>query len=141
MTSIVKADRIRKTLTANDLGMTGSHQAGIHVPKSLATFFPELPARALNPDVWISVAASSTRARCRFIHYNNALVAQGTRDEYRLTHVGALLRTSGAATGDSLELTRIGPSSYEFRLVERDSDDEPLLLRTTGRWRVVRLAG
>ena len=48
-------DRLRKHLTANDLGVTGSHQAGIHVPKDMAGFFPQLERGRVNPDAWLSV--------------------------------------------------------------------------------------
>ena len=41
--------RVQKTLSPNDMGDTRSHQAGIHVPKSLVHFFPALNESALNP--------------------------------------------------------------------------------------------
>ena len=44
-------DKFYKELTANDLGKTGSHQAGIAIPKNKHLFFGLLDETKLNPDV------------------------------------------------------------------------------------------
>lgn len=130
--------RLRKTLTANDVGMTGSHQAGIHVPKSLLTYFPQLDRTMLNPDCWLVVNVAGETHRWRFIHYNNAVVGVGTRDEYRLTHVTSSMRSLGASVGDVLELARSGPLSYSCRLVSVSRDSTVLVLSSEGAWCLVR---
>ena len=131
--------RLRKTLTANDVGTTGSHQAGIHVPKSLISYFPQLHRTVLNPDCWLTVESAGERDRWRFIHYNNAVVGAGTRDEYRLTHTTSALRRLAAGTGDVLELARSGPNAYFCHLVTSERDEDMLVLSSDGAWRVVRL--
>jgi hypothetical protein len=131
-------ERLRKALTRNDVGSTGSHQAGIHVPKSFTAFFPVLDQTMLNPDRWLSVQVGAATHRWRFIHYNNAVVGHGTRDEYRLTHVHSALQSLRAHAGDILELTRIDVSSLSARLVSQATDGESVLvLQTAGRWRLV----
>ncbi len=66
--------RIRKVLTANDLGTTGSHQAGIHIPKSVREHFPSLDDSTLNPDRWIEIhLPDGAIQNTRFVHYNNKL--------------------------------------------------------------------
>lgn len=131
--------RLRKTLTANDVGATGSHQAGIHVPKSLLTYFPQLDSAVLNPDCWLAVDVAGETHRWRFIHYNNAVVGAGTRDEYRLTHITSSMRRLGASRGDVLELARSGPKSYSCFLVTAKRDVGVLVLSSDGPWRLVRL--
>ena len=47
-----------KTLTANDTGETGAHQAGIHIPKSqteLLALLPYLNPMRKNPDAWLEM--------------------------------------------------------------------------------------
>lgn len=133
-----------KRLSETDLGTNGSHQAGFHVPKAAVTFFPPLNESELNPDVWLGVMITDTgaRERWRYIHYNNGVVADGTRDEYRVTHCAGYLRTVRATPGDDLEL-RISPS--ELRLSVRIARPRPevndgiLRLDRAGAWRSVRL--
>ncbi|MCZ8163799.1 MAG: hypothetical protein O9315_17505 [Beijerinckiaceae bacterium] len=96
-----------KILSANDIGATGGHQAGILVPKgdlALLAFFPPLDAQIQNPDAWIEVEDENGRVwSLRYIYYNNKLHAEnGTRNEYRLTHLTRYLREAGAKVGDSL---------------------------------------
>lgn len=131
-------ERLRKALTRNDVGSTGSHQAGIHVPKGFVAFFPALDETMLNPDRWLSVRVGGATHRWRFIHYNNAVVGRGTRDEYRLTHVHSSLQSLGASAGDILELTPLEASSLSARLVFQAPEDESVLvLQTAGNWRLV----
>ena len=131
--------RLRKTLTANDVGHTGSHQAGIHVPKLLVEYFPLLDASQLNPDTWLEIASRESTHHWRFIYYNNAVVGQGTRDEYRLTHVTGFLREATARPGDVLELTRIGARSYAGQVMSGEDESGVLTLSIEGPWRVVRI--
>jgi Restriction endonuclease EcoRII, N-terminal len=130
---------LRKLLTDNDLGATGSHQAGVHVPKGLAKYFPTLEEAELNPDVWLQVRHVGGTSRWRFIHYNNGVVGSGTRDEFRLTHVTEFLGAAGALAGDTLELTRTGPISYDARVASQDARNDSLVLSVAGGWRVVQL--
>ena len=87
---------LRKALTPNDLGLTGSHQVGIHVPKLLAPLMPALDLRLENPDCWLEVESSVGQWQWRYIYYNKKLFGTGTRDEYRLLHTTAFIHKSRA---------------------------------------------
>jgi hypothetical protein len=127
---------LQKTLTANDLGLTGSHQAGIHVPRGLADFFPTLDRAALNPSVWLEVLGSRRSWRWRWIYYNNAVIANGTRDEFRLTRTTAYIRDAQADVGDILELAHVDGAIYQATL-QKNARSGVLVLRTDGTWRSV----
>jgi hypothetical protein len=47
-------------------------------------------------------------AEFRFVHYNNKIVEWGTRDEYRLTRMTAVLRDLNARVGDVLIFSKDG---------------------------------
>ena len=97
--------KLIKVLTKNDLGQTGSHQAGFHVPKSLIGYLPALDEATLNPDCWLVVTCENAgNASWRYVHYNNKIVSGGTRDEYRVTHTTSALRLMRAEPGDELIL-------------------------------------
>lgn len=109
-----------KTLSANDLGETGSHQAGIHVPKTnkdLLLFFPHMDSLMCNPDVWIVAEDETGREwKLRYVYYNNRLHSPtGTRNEYRLTHVRGYLHSVRAKVGDLLIFSR-AQSSFRYRI-------------------------
>lgn len=132
-----------KVLTANDTGESGSHQAGIHIPKSqeeLIAFLPWLDSALKNPDVWLECEDETGQPwRFRYIYYNNSLHDPGgTRDEYRLTHMTGFIRASGASAGDALSITG-EPGSGRLKLkVERQEQDEhqPRRIRLKGWHRV-----
>lgn len=137
------ADKVQKALSANDTGETKSHQAGVHVPKVLASFFPVLDERALNPSVWIElVGRDGSVWRCRYIHYNNAVVASGTRNEYRITWLTDPLRQMGASAGDTLEFEHVSEHRYSINLVRQGSTleapDGRLIVNVARGWRTVR---
>lgn len=100
-----------KTLSANDVGATGTHQSGILVPKSekeLLSFLPPLDPGIKNPDAWIEcVDEGGTVRRFRFVYYNNKLHdTNGTRNEYRLTYMTSYFREMGAREGETFEISR-----------------------------------
>lgn len=96
-----------KILSANDTGTTGTHQAGILVPKAdtgLLAFFPALDATTKNPDAWIRCEdANGDVWEMRYVYYNNKLHdSYGTRNEYRITWMTKYLRACKAVAGDSV---------------------------------------
>lgn len=102
--------QIAKTLSANDTGETGGHQAGILVPRdpSILAFFPELAARQLNPRVHLNFVDTSGRFwEFAFIYYNNKFYG-GTRNEYRLTRMTNYIRQANLVAGDEIILSREG---------------------------------
>lgn len=137
-----------KTLSANDIGKTGTHQAGILVPKSeqeLLAFFPSLDAGVKNPDAWIHCTDEQGEQRkFRFVYYNNKLHDRdGTRNEYRLTYMTKYLKGISAEEGDALEFSRAnGAGGYSIRLVRKpavaaEPGDGPTRIKITAGWRRV----
>lgn len=115
-----------KILSANDVGTTGGHQAGILIPKTnneLLAFLPHLDPSIKNPDAWLHcMDEDGTTRKLRFVYYNNALHdADGTRNEYRITYMTAYFRGFGACAGDCLEISRdSGASHYKIRLIRKE---------------------
>ena len=126
------AREVSKILSANDLGLTGGHQAGILVPKQpeILRFFPSLDDTHLNPRCDVSVFCSETSQYWvfHFIYYNNKVVGSGTRNEYRLTHMTGYLRVLGADVGDTLSFIRSAVGDVEIRL-----DRQKLSLHAAGK--------
>lgn len=123
------------------MGDTKSHQAGIHVPKALVHFFPPLDESTLNPRTTIRMQnEQGVIGTCTYIHYNNKVVSEGTRDEYRITRIRSFLTECGARTGDTLELTPAGDGQYLVRIVA--SETKPMsttvVVDLAGGWKTVR---
>jgi hypothetical protein len=130
---------LQKTLTENDVGLTGSHQAGVHVPHGLAGFFPQLDEGTHNPSTWVTVSDDTDHVwQWRWIYYNGRVLGLGTRNEYRATHTVAFLRQEGARAGDILELRRTGTDKYRATVRSR-AQSGILVLSTAGTWRSIRL--
>ena len=132
---------VEKTLSGNDVGDTKSHQAGVHIPKGLISFFPDLDEGSPNPDAWLELEdVTGETWSCRYIHYNNRVVGMGTRDEYRVTWVRTLLRALGAGTGDVLQLQRVGEKVYRIRLFKSSVPEENnrVVINIAHGWRSVR---
>lgn len=107
-----------KELTPNDVGTTGGHQAGIAVSKLDIAFFPTLAEVEKNPRVAISVVDErGGEWLWNFIHYNNKIVASGTRDEYRVTGMTTYLRDRDARPGDIVVFSRLGEGNYEINFL------------------------
>lgn len=137
--------QVRKKLSANDLGKTGTHQAGILVPKqgSILSFFPSLDPHERNPRQRLVVRESNdgTRWEFNYIYYNNKLFG-GTRNEYRLTGMTAFLRSLGAKVDDELILSKDERGSYRVSLQRASAlwvqDSGSMTLR--GGWKISNLA-
>lgn len=97
---------ITKVLSANDIGKTKSHQAGILIPKSITrlNYFPILNQNILNPREIIEFTdiESGKKYMFNYIFYNNKIIAGGTRMEYRLTGIRSYLSDVNAEFGDEL---------------------------------------
>lgn len=139
-----------KTLSANDVGITGGHMGGILVPKGdgeLLAFLPPLDASTLNPSAWIDCETpEGSPLRLRFVYYNNRLhTPGGTRNEYRITYLTKFLRDAGAKEGDVFEIAKEdGSSVYRIRVINRagtessaGDDDGPIRIKLTTGWRRV----
>lgn len=137
--------KVAKTLTPNDLGLTGGHQAGLHVPKDspLAKFIGDDIRHAVNPRKAIALIDVHSGQSCSatLIYYNNVLRG-GTRDEFRITGTTAFLRRLAAQVGDELIFDIEGREELKVSLVRRPAgaqgisdDDGPIKL--SGKWRFI----
>ena len=123
------------------MGDTGSHQAGIHVPRVLVHFFPALNESALNPRSNVRLQSEQgVTGTCKYIHYNNKLVSRGTRDEYRITRIHSFLTERGARTGDTIEFSRLDDSQYLVRIVpsEFEPETDSVVVDLARGWKTVR---
>lgn len=128
---------IEKTLSANDTGETGAHQAGIHVPKEghILGFFPQLDAKVKNPRVPIDVIDDAGREwTFAFIYYNNRL-SGGTRNEYRLTGMTAYFHEFNLKAGDRIILRRESPRIVKISFSRSGAKAGPMKLSDT--WKVI----
>ena len=97
-----------KTLSRNDLGYTGGHQAGILVPKEIIRlgFFPFLDSDEYNPRCDISFGFRGQLISFTFIYYNNRLHGNGTRNEYRITGMTKFFKENSCEPGDILKFSK-----------------------------------
>lgn len=109
----MKPRQISKVLSNNDIGETGSHQAGICIPKKndILSFFPELDNRIKNPrETMVFTDRSGGRWKFNFIYYNNKFFG-GTRNEYRLTGMIPFIRENNLKAGDTVVLSYLEDGS------------------------------
>jgi Restriction endonuclease EcoRII, N-terminal len=128
---------IEKTLSANDTGETGGHQAGILVPKGggVLSFFPRLDPTMKNPRAVIDVMDDAGRDwALRFIYYNNRFFG-GTRNEYRLTGMTAFFREFNLKAGDKVILIRESPRRTRITFKRARSATKVLRLSVT--WKII----
>jgi len=117
-----------KVLSANDVGTTGAHQAGILVPKTnseLLTFLPFLDPSIKNPDAWIEVIdENGIERKFRFVYYNNKIhESEGTRNEYRITHMTNYFRDVNAKEDDVFEISKeINSARYTIRVIDKNNE-------------------
>ena len=133
--------RVQKKLSPNDMGDTKSHQAGIHVPKALVHFFPKLNESDLNPRANVRLQNErGATGTCTYIHYNNRVVSDGTRNEYRITRIRPFLTKCGARTGDTIEFDRLAENEYVVRVVESVTEptSDLVVVDLAGGWKEVR---
>lgn len=133
---------VEKTLSPNDIGITGSHQAGILIPKKseLLAFFPKLDINEENPRMVIRLIDLLGQVwKFNYIYYNNKLRG-GTRNEYRLTGMTKYLRSVGAVVGDTL-IFENNNDEYYIRVRKQNElvldDDGVITLVLDDSWRVI----
>lgn len=129
--------RIEKELSANDLGETGGHQAGIHVPKSgtVLSFFPVLDDKVKNPRKVIVVTDGlNHKWAFTFIYYNNRYFG-GTRNEYRLTGMTKYFHENKLKVGDVIILSR--ESWEDVSITYCRSQRKGAVLKLGTAWRII----
>lgn len=132
--------KIAKTLSANDTGETGGHQAGILVPKdpSILGFFPPLSREVKNPRHHIFFRDEEGQQwEFAFIYYNGRLFG-GTRNEFRLTRMTPFMRQAGLKAGDELILEHREHEGYSVHYHRaRPTRIRDGVLKLGGDWKVV----
>ncbi len=118
---------VLKKLSANDLGWTGSHQAGIHIPKQndVLSFFPPLDEGSHNPECEVAarIMPSGVDVTLRYIYYNGKKTGRNGRDEYRLTRGAEMFRVLDPRPGDLLKFRRLSSGEMEISIHHEDDDD------------------
>lgn len=131
---------ISKLLSPNDVGLTGTHQSGMLVPKKneILTFFPTLITDTKNPRKTIDFLDENGRNwKFSFIFYNNIFYG-GTRNEYRLTRMTKFISTNNLNVGDEIILTRNNLNEYRISIKKlTKNSDGKLTLSTT--WKVINI--
>jgi len=137
------ADVIEKTLSKNDTGETGSHQAGIAIPKKkeILSFFPDLDKKTKNPRIKLNFTDSSGKIwEFSFIYYNNKFFG-GTRNEYRLTGTTRYIKKYSLKEGDIITFNKYENNQYTIGYTEEENSPEIseniIILGKT--WRTVRI--
>jgi len=129
-------NNLSKKLSANDLGLTGTHQAGILIPKNslLLEFFPILQKEIFNPrsNIIVIDKNSSEKWIFNFIYYNNKLW-EGTRNEYRLTRMTKYLRQSFAKPNDEVSFFKDEKGKVFIEIIynndnDNDNDNDVIIL-------------
>lgn len=138
---------IAKILSANDSGETGTHQAGLLIPKRtrILSFFPTLDASRLNPRSHLQFEDDTGHLwEFAFIYYNNRFFG-GTRNEYRLTRMTKYIRESGLVTGDEIRMHRDSDGNYSISY-RRTKDQYTLIgsagettIRLASGWKIVEI--
>lgn len=126
--------KIEKVLSINDLGINGTHQAGMLIPKKkeILEFLPELDGRVKNPRVIIEFEDDLGKFwKFNYIYYNNKFWG-GTRNEYRLTGMTAFFKAVSLKPDDTIILSR-DPGGYhiDYRRVSADFSEEGDVVRIT----------
>ena len=128
---------IEKTLSANDTGETGGHQAGLCVPKDadILAFFPTLDPGIKNPRAPIDVVDETGHEwTFSFIYYNNRFFG-GTRNEYRLTCMTPYFKEFNLKAGDTILLRR--KSRHNLRITFKRATPKSGVLRLSSSWKVI----
>ena len=137
----MSTEAVTKVLSPNDIGLTGSHQAGILVPKvpEILSFFPPLASGVKNPRQTLTFMDDDefTTWDFQYIYYNNKLFG-GTRNEFRLTGMTKYLRAKGAAAGDEVVFSRdrLGGLRINHRH-SKSSVRETDAITLSGGWKVI----
>lgn len=138
-----KPSVISKILSPNDTGETGSHQAGMLIPKKkeILSFFPSMGTDTKNPRVRLRFTdPSGVEWDFTFIYYNNRFF-DGTRNEYRLTGMTSFIRTNNLRAGDTIILQRLEDGRYLIRYERAKSTNKSIgnVLRLGSSWKVIKV--
>lgn len=127
---------ILKFISPNDVGLTGGHQWGYYLPKSVwSTFSPHPPSRGSNAETTVEVIWNDeivTESRVKWY-------GKGTRSEYRLTRFGkGFPFMSPETVGELLVLIPESHSRFKCYVLGTEDDiqeiQSALGIEIIGRW-------
>jgi len=125
-----------KILSANDIGITGSHMGGIVIPRrktGLIDLFPKLDPAVYNPSIFLDFKGpDGATHKLRFVYYNNKIHQKGTRNEYRLTYLTDFLRSSNAYTGDAFRITRHETGQLDMEVIKKTAAKPSSVIKLSG---------
>jgi len=138
ITSSISA--ISKVLSNNDAGKSGSHQAGILIPrqKDILAFFPELDSGQKNPfRMLVFIDEKGLRWEFKFIYYNNRFF-DGTRNEFRLTRMTGYIREKNLKSGDEIVLAKDEQRKYHisYQIEKHAINDTPGTIILGSGWKI-----
>ncbi len=128
--------RIEKILSANDVGATGAHQAGICIPKKddILSFFPKLDPSIKNPRAVIIFQDNSGQCwKFNFIYYNNKFF-NGTRNEYRLTGMTNFFRMKNLKVNDKILLSK---KNINDHFIDYEKPNNSSKLKLSNNWKII----
>jgi hypothetical protein len=131
---------IRKILTQNDTGQTGTHQAGILVPKNseILDFFPKLDSTIKNPRVSIQFTDNAgDKWYFNFIYYNNKFFG-GTRNEFRLTGMTGYFKAKNIMAGDEIHFSK-NEEIYVLNYLKVNSSEKRNIIKLTKTWITIKI--
>ena len=114
-----------KFISANDVGVTGAHQAGFYIPKNCWPLMFDAPGiKGTNKDRFIKIRwQNDFETVSRFIYYGS-----GTRNEYRLTRLGKNFPFfQEDNVGDLIIICQIDSDDYSGFILSADEDIEDFL--------------
>lgn len=113
-----------KFISPNDVGKTGSHQAGYYLPKKAARFFTPYPPEAgKNSEHPVSIYWQDGRITESMVKW----YGKGTRSEYRITRFGRDFPfLSSDSIGDLLVLVPRDENTIHGYALDRDEDVDEL---------------
>lgn len=115
-----------KILSANDVGKTGSHQAGIHLKKSVAESLCTFQHSEKNPRSIIRCTDPDENFwDFTIIHYNNKYFG-GTRNEFRMTHLSSFFRKWDCSEGDTLRIGKDSSGIFHVEIIKNQRNDSTL---------------
>lgn len=112
-------------ITGNDAGTTGSHQAGIYIPKQAAALLFDTPGeKGQNKERTVKIRWQddfTTESRAKYY-------GQGTRDEYRVTRLGRHFPfLQDENVGDLLVVARLSDDDYAGYVLRTDEEIDGFL--------------
>ena len=122
--AIEHGNAILKTISANDVGRTGSHQSGFYLPKAIwKAFTLRGPIDGENHDHLVSVTWPDERITdSRIVWYGKR-----TRSEYRMTRFGrGFPYLDDECVGNLLVLVRTGDDTFNAHVLDLEADIEAL---------------